>query len=86
MNKFFKLPMPRAPFSVAISECSQQKPKQPRSLKNKLMICSVLNIFALVLLVGVCAATINQTLDAFDGNFISDFINRLNFEELILSR
>ena len=67
MNKFQNLPMPRAPFSIAILECSEGKPKQPiSSLKNKLMICLVMNLFAFGLLVGLSASTINQAVDTID--------------------
>ena len=73
MNKFQNLPMPRAPFSIAILECSEGKSKQPiSSLKNKLMICLVMNIFAFGILVGLSASTINQAVDTIDPDPSSD--------------
>ena len=62
--------MPRAPFSIAILECSEGKLKQARcSLKSKLMICFVFNIFAFCLLVGVFASNpIDHAVDAGDLN------------------
>jgi len=69
MNKFHKLPMPQAPFSIAILECSERNPKQSKSsLKNQLIICFVFNIFAFGLLVGLFASTNDQAIDAVDLN------------------
>ena len=71
MNKNHKLPMPRLPFFVAISKGSEPEKNEPRGL-NKLIICLVFNIFAMVLLLGTCGSAINLSEDSDDLNLSSD--------------